>query len=115
MKWLAGTFLIANAVVHVAVWAFPATTAQPFDPRRSWLTVRLGVEHRARAVAAGTAVAAAVIFMIAGIGVITDSEWAPGAAVVGGALSLLLTVVCFHPWLTFNVVINVVIILLVVR
>ena len=84
------------------------TTAQPFDPRRSWLAVRLGVEDRGRAVAA-------VLFTIAGFGVIADAGWAPGVAVVGAALSLLLTVGYFHPWLTFNVVINVAIILPVVR
>ena len=91
------------------------TTAQPFDPRRSWLAVRLGVEDRGRAVAATAAVVAAVLFTIAGLGVMADAGWAPGVAVVGAALSLLLTVGYFHPWLTFNVVINVAIILLVVR
>jgi hypothetical protein len=78
---LAGICLIAHTVVHLAVWATPATTAQPFDPRRYWLAVRLGVEDRARAVSAAAAIAAAVILTIAGIGVMADAEWALGAAV----------------------------------
>jgi hypothetical protein len=90
VKWLAGSFLLAHAVVHLAVWATPGTTAQPFDPRRSWLAARVGVEDRARALAAAAAVAAAITFTIAGIGMIADAGWAPGAAVVGAAVSLLL-------------------------
>jgi hypothetical protein len=68
VTWLAGIFLIAHAAVHLAVWATLATTAQPFDPRRSWLAVRLGVEDRGRAVAATAAVVVAVLLTIAGFG-----------------------------------------------
>lgn len=57
--------------------------------------MRLGVEDRGRAVAATAAVVAAVLFTIAGFGVMADAGWAPGVAVVGAALSLLLGVVTF--------------------
>ena len=79
MAWLAGLFLIAHAVVDLAIWATPATTAQPFDPCRSWLTTPLAVEDRAHAVAtAATFARRRSHLTIDGLGAMPDAEWSPG-------------------------------------
>ena len=91
MAWLAGLFLIAHAVVDLAIWATTATTAQPFDPCRSWLTTPLGVEDRAHAVAtAATFARRAVIPTIGGLGAIGRRRRVTREAVVGAPCSAAL-------------------------
>lgn len=69
---------------------------------------RPGPDRRAEArVLAGVlAVAAASAFLVAGTGVLVDTAWAQAAAITGATVSLLLTIVYFHRWLSFNILIN---------
>ena len=107
MTLLAGLFLLAHGLVHLGIWCTPFDPDKaPFDPRRSWLADRGGWEGGARALAVVLAVAAAAGFLVAGAGVIRGAAWAQAAAITGATVSLLLTLVYFHRWLAFNILIN---------
>lgn len=106
MSVLAGLFLLAHGLVHLAVWLAPASADAPFDPRRSWL---LG---DARWPLRPLAVLACGLFVLAGALVLGDSGPAGGTAVAGAAVSLALVVLTFNRWLVFAVAINVAIIVI---
>jgi hypothetical protein len=96
---LAGLFLIAHGLVHLAVWVPAPEQDAPFDPGHSWL---LGeIRRPARAVAA----TAAALLSVAGILVLAGAH--AGAAVVGAAVSVALVGLTFHPWLLGAVAIDV--------
>lgn len=116
MTWLVGLFLIAHGLVHLGIWCTPFDPAKaPFDPRRSWLAARMGQEGRGRGLAVVLAVVAAAAFLVAGTGILIDTGWSQPAAITGAAVSLLLTLVYFHPWLAFNVLINATILFVALR
>ena len=116
MTWLAGLFLIAHGLVHLGIWCTPFDPAKaPFDPRRSWLAARMGQEGRGRGLAVVLAVVTAAAFLIVGTGVLIDGDWAQAAAITGATVSLLLALVYFHRWLSFNVLINAAIIFVALR
>lgn len=106
MGWtvVIGIFLIAHGLAHLAVYA-PPTADAPFDPARSWLFGR-----RLRPLALTLGAVAALIFVIAGIGLLAHQDWWQAASVVGASASLVLLALFFHPWLSFGVAINVAII-----
>jgi hypothetical protein len=107
MTWLAGLFLIAHGLIHAAIWCTPFDPAKaPFDPRRSWLAIRLGLGGPARSLSVILALAATVLFLISGAGVLGGAAWAVAPAVTGAVISLLLTVLVFHRWLLLNLLIN---------
>ena len=107
MRWLAGLFLVAHGLVHLAVWVAPFDpTKGSFNPSHSWVLTRVGVESWARPIAVGLSTACAVVFVVAGVAVLGQAAWAPGLAVAGAVLSLLLTVAYFHRWLSINLAIN---------
>ena len=115
MTWLAGLFLLAHGLVHVGIWCTPDDPAKaPFDPRR-WLAARMGQERSSGGLAVVLAVASAAVFLVAGTGVIIGASWAQAAAIIGATVSLLLTLVCFHRWLSVNVLINAAIIFVALR
>jgi hypothetical protein len=107
MGWtiLIGLFLIAHGLIHVAVYAPPATDDAPFDPVRSWMFRR-----RLRSLALTLAAITALIFVIAGIGLLAHQDWWQAASVAGASASLVLLALFFHPWLSIGVAINVAII-----
>ena len=93
MTWAAGLFLIAHGLIHAGIWCTPFDPAKaPFDPRHSWLGARLNVGGAARGLSVGMALAATVLFLISGVGVLAGAAWAGGGAMTGAAVSLLLTV-----------------------
>ena len=98
---LAGMFLIAHGLVHLAVWLPPAKDDAPFDPGRSWL---LG---QARPLTRALAVLACAVLVLAGLLVLIGAGSAAGAAAVGAAISLALVALTFDPWLSGAVAINV--------
>ena len=106
MGWtvVSGGFLIAHGLAHLAVYAPPAADA-PVAPARSWLCGR-----RIRPLALTLGAVAALIFVIAGIGLLAHQDWWQAASVVGASASLVLLALFFHPWLSFGVAINVAII-----
>jgi hypothetical protein len=50
-----------------------------------------------------------------GIGLFAHQDWWQAAAIAGAALSLLLLVLFFNPWITVGVAINVAVILVLVQ
>lgn len=76
--------------------------------------MRLNVGGAARGLSVGLALAATILFLISGVGVLAGAAWAGGVAVMGAAVSLLLTVLLFHRWLSLNLLINAAIIAVVV-
>jgi hypothetical protein len=107
MTGLAGLFLIAHGLAHLALWVTPPEDA-PFDPSESWLLGDVGPVPRA------LAVLAFALFLPAGMLVLSGSR--PGAvlAVAGATVSLLLVVLTFHRWFVFAVAINIAIIVIAV-
>lgn len=107
MGWtvVIGLFLIAHGLIHVAVYVPPAADDAPFDPVRSWL-FRRRLRHLAVTLAAITA----LIFVVAGIGILAHQDWWQAASVAGASASLALLALFFHPWLGFGVAINVAVI-----
>lgn len=104
MSALAGLFLIAHGLVHIAVWlATPAPDA-PFDPHRSWLLGDCAAQSRA------LAILACLLLVAAGALVLLGAGLGPPVAVAGAASSLVLVLLTFHPWFIAAVAINVAII-----
>jgi hypothetical protein len=103
---LAGLFLVAHGLVHIAVWLAPARPDAPFDSHRSWL---LG---DARTLSRSLAVATSLLFVVAGILVLASAASGAGVAVGGAAASLVLVLLTFHPWFIAAIAINVAIIVI---
>lgn len=101
MSVLAGLFLVAHGLVHLAVWIAPQPPDAPFDSRRSWL---LG---DAEALSRALAVAASALFVLAGALVLAGAGAGAGVAIAGAAISLLLVLLTFHPWFLAAVAINI--------
>ena len=104
MGWtlVIGLFLIAHGLVHLAMYAPPAASDAPFDPARSWVFRR-----RLRPLALVLAMIAAVILVVAGIGLLAHQDWWQAVTVVGASASLAVLVLFFHPWLSLGVAIDV--------
>lgn len=114
MNWLAGLVLVAHGLVHAGIWCTPFNPAKaPFDPRHSWLAARMGLAGPARRFSVMLALAATVLFVISGLAVIAGASWAGAVAIVAAGISLVLTVLMFHRWLSLNLLINIAIIGLV--
>ena len=101
MSVLAGLFLIAHGLVHLAVWLPEPKDDAPFDPGHSWI---LG---EARPLTRTLATAACMLFVAAGALVLAGGSLGTGLAVAGAAVSLLLVLLAFHPWLLGAVAIDV--------
>jgi len=101
MSIVAGLFLIAHGLVHLAVWLPEPKDDAPFDSRHSWLI------GDARRVGGALAVAACALLAVAGILVLSGASAGAGLAVVGAGISLALVVLTFHPWLLGAVAIDV--------
>ena len=111
MNWLAGLFLVAHGLIHAGIWCTPLDPAKaPFDPRHSWLAARLGLAGPARRFSVMLALAATVLFVISGLALISNAPWAGAVAITAAGVSLLLTVLVFHRWLSFSLFINIAII-----
>ena len=107
-----GLFLLAHGLIHVAIYAPPTAADAPFDPGHAWLA---GSLRRVRPVLLTIAYAYAAALTVAGVGLFAHQDWWQPAAIVGAALSLLLLVLFFNPWITVGVAINVALILVLVQ
>ena len=97
-------FLIAHGLVHLAVWNTPKPEEpKGFDPSHSWA---LGDGSVARTVAGSLAVAAAVLFVVAGVALAFDSGAWVAFTAAGAAVGLTVSVLFFNPWLSFDVAMN---------
>ncbi len=95
MRWIGGLFLIAHGLLHIAVWVPPSPANVPFDTSRS------PIFGNVRGIAISLSVLAALLFVAAGIAVLTQAAWWPIAAIAAAATSALLILLTFSPgsWL----------------
>jgi hypothetical protein len=109
-RFLFIAFLVAHGLVHLAVWATPASKDDktPFDPSHSWV---LGDQ---RALAVVLAVVAAALLVTAGVGLWAHAAWWRPAGVIGLAISLATMVVYFNPWFLFIEAVNAALIVAIV-
>jgi hypothetical protein len=118
MSWLFTLFLVAHALIHASfVSPRPPATAGgpewPFDLAHSWLLSPVSLEGDTSRVL-GIALIALVIVgfglaTLATLGVLGSATFGPGI-VLGAVASLVLLGAFYHPWLTFGLVIDVVLV-----
>jgi hypothetical protein len=99
-RWVVGAFVIAHGLVTAMMWSTPAKEGEPFRATHSWL---LG---DARALAMTLAIAAAVGFVGAGVGILGHQPWWAGYGIAAGGLAVVLMVVYFNPWLLAGIAIS---------
>jgi hypothetical protein len=108
MRFLAGLALIAHALAHVAIW-LPAYDPEKrsFDARDSWILRTEQIDERgARRAAVVVAIGCAALFALAALGFFIGAGWADEVTAGTAVISLLLTIIYFHPWLASFAVVN---------
>lgn len=106
---LVAAFLIVHGLLHPGVWTAPQEPAKaaPFIPGHSWALAAAHVpDAPTRAIALSLAWWTAVVYAIAGAGVLAGSEWWPTAALVAAASGLVLKAVWFDPWLSVGILLD---------
>lgn len=110
---IAGLFLAAHGLVHL-LYVTPAPADDPnypFVPESRWIVRTLRLKPAsAKAFAGSLAVLVAIVFVAAGVALLADASVWERAAVIASAISLVLMVVFFHPWLSIGIAIDVAII-----
>ncbi|MFC8513275.1 hypothetical protein [Streptomyces sp. NPDC057257] len=109
---LVGVFLVVHGLLHPGVWTAPQQqpggAPAPFAPGHSWLLTSAGVAAApARAAALALAWYTALVYAVAGGGVMAGSGWWPTAALLAASSALVLKVVWFDPWLSVGVLLDV--------
>jgi hypothetical protein len=103
-----GSLLILHGLVHLGYASpRPNDPRSLFAPERAWFASAFGLSApAAEAVAKALAAITAVMLTISGIALFADADlWKP-TAVIGAAVSCVLLVLTFHPWLTLGVAID---------
>ncbi|WDF44062.1 hypothetical protein PBV52_48425 [Streptomyces sp. T12] len=103
-------FLIVHGLLHLGVWTTPEQPDRPapFDRGHSWALAAAHVSPApARAVALALAWYTALVYVVAGAGVLAGSGWWPTAALVAAAGGLALKAIWFDPWLSVGVLLDV--------
>lgn len=106
MRWLGGLFLVANGLLHVAVWVPRPPANVPFDTSRSPMFGNV------RGIAISLSLLAAGLFVVAGVAVLIHAAWWAPVAIAAAAISVLLVILTFSPWLLAGLAIDVVIFVL---
>jgi hypothetical protein len=106
MEVLAGLFLIAHGLVHLAVWIPEPKDHTPFDPHHSWL---LG---DAASLSKALAVISCALFVPAGVLVLAGAGLGAALAIAGAGVSLLLVLLTAQPWFAFAAAINIAIVII---
>jgi len=109
MPWLAGLFLIAHGILHVAIWVPPSPKDVPFDAHHSPLFGDV------RGLSTLLGVFACLVFVACGVGYLAAQQWWAWAALVGAALSIILMLLTFTPWWLAGLAIDVVVAVLAWR
>ncbi|MFF4505034.1 hypothetical protein [Streptomyces sp. NPDC001401] len=107
---LVAAFLIVHGLLHPGVWTAPQQPGKPalFVPGYSWaLTAARVPQATAGAMALALAWYTAVVYAIAGVGVLAGTGWWPTAALVAASTGLLLKAVWFDPWLSVGLLLDV--------
>jgi hypothetical protein len=108
LRILAGAFLIAHGLVHVAIW-LPRTKDAPFDVNHSPLFGDV------RGPALSLAIVAAILLIVGGIGLLVQASWWPTMTIAAAGVSAVLLLVTFSPWFLIGLAINAAIIVLASR
>lgn len=111
MTWFVAALLAVHGLLHLAIWMAPPPPQDehrvPFVPDHSALLTASRVSQTTVHLwAVRLAVATAVAYPLAALGLVTGSDWAVGAAVLAATFGLVLKSVYFHPWLTLGVLID---------
>ncbi|MEU6394688.1 hypothetical protein [Streptomyces sp. NPDC046939] len=110
ITFLSAVFLIVHGLLHPGVWTAPRRPGEspPFDPGHSWALTAVHIAPEpVRAIALSIAWYIAVVYTVAGAGLLAGSTWWPTAALVGAAGGLVLKTLWFDPWLTVGVLLDV--------
>jgi uncharacterized membrane protein YphA (DoxX/SURF4 family) len=110
MTVVAALFLIVHGLLHLAIWVPEAPDDAPFDTGHSWL-----LQRDARPAARALALAACVLFVVAGLLLLIGVGPVPIVAIVASGVSLGLVVLTFSPWLLAAVAIDVMIVVVALR
>ena len=113
VRVIVGLFLIAHGLIHLLYVTPPPKDdpSYPFVPETRWFARAAGLEPGpAKGVARALAIACVALFVIAGIGLLANADLWKAAAVGGSAVSLVLMLLFFHPWLVLGIAIDVAII-----
>ena len=100
MRWIAGLFLIAHGLVHLAIWLPKPDGKAPFDVGHSPFAGNV------RRLASSLAITAAVILALGGLGLIGDAPWYVPVTVTGAAVSAALLLLTFNRWWLIGLGIN---------
>lgn len=100
MRWIAGLFVIAHGLVHLAIWLPKPDGKAPFDVGHS------PVAGNVRRLASVLAMLAAVILVLGGLGLIGDASWWIPVTVTGAAVSAGLLLLTFNRWWLIGLGIN---------
>jgi hypothetical protein len=108
MTWLIAAFLIAHGTAHLPVWLPPSPSdagpQAPFAPDHSALLTRTRVpQATSRRIAVRLAGTAAVLYVVAGLGVALGSGWAVAMAATAAIVGLALKLLYINPWLTVGI------------
>ncbi|MEO3931757.1 hypothetical protein WMO79_02935 [Micrococcaceae bacterium Sec7.4] len=109
MRWIAGLFVIAHGLVHLAIWLPKPDEKAPFDVGHSPFAGNV------RRLASGLAIAATVILALGGLGLIGDASWWIPVTVTGAAISAALLILTFNRWWLIGLGINAAIIVLALQ
>lgn len=109
MRWLAGLFLIAHGLVHLAIWLPRPSAKAPFDVGRSPFAGNV------RRPAVSLAVAAAAVLGLGGLGVLASAPWWIPVTVAGAGISAALLLLTFNLWWLIGLAINAAIIVLAMQ
>lgn len=106
MRWIAGLFVIAHGLVHLAIWLPKPDEKAPFDVGHSPFAGDV------RQLASVLAMAAAVVLGLGGLGLIGDAPWWIPVTVAGALVSAGLLLLTFNRWWLIGLGINAAIIVL---
>jgi hypothetical protein len=115
-RWIIGLLFIGHGLIHTSYLASPpppkpGAPAWPFHIDRSPVLAAL---HRGRGQvqSIGTVLVVVVVagFAAAGFGFLAHVGWWPPVAVAAAIASFLLLGLFYHPWLTFGLIIDIVIV-----
>lgn len=100
MRWIAGLFLIAHGLVHLAIWLPKPDEKAPFDVGHSPFAGDV------RRLASALAIAAAVVLVLGGLGLIGEAAWWIPVTVTGAVVSGALLLLTFNRWWLIGLGIN---------
>ena len=113
MAALVGLFLILHGMVHLVVFVPEPGPNVPWVPIRPFVPGMTHQPQRVRRLAAvAFAVLTMVVYVVAGMAIITGAAWWTPAAVLAAAASVVLLVGNYHPVLVSGLLLDVTVLVL---